>query len=206
MDAASTQSDLPIFPLGAVLFPDGVLPLRIFEARYMDMIRECLKNETSFGVCLITTGSETGEPAKHEAMGCSATISEWDMEQLGLLKIRTIGQQRFEIQDRQIETDGLITAQVQYLEAEPDTQVPEEFEPCVQILKRIVDDLVAKESDEMQRMIQPPYRFDSASWVSMRLSEFLPIDIAAKHQMMVMNDPVARLLMIREYLREQQVL
>ena len=206
MDKTTAQSDLPIFPLGAVLFPDGVLPLRIFEARYMDMIRDCLKKETNFGVCLITNGSETGKPAKHEAMGCTAHISKWDMEQLGLLKIRTIGGQRFEIQDRQIEADGLIVAQVQYLDVEPDSQIPVDFEPCVQLLKRVVDDLVAKEADEMQRMIEAPYRYESASWVSMRLSEFLPIDVPAKHRMMTMNDPMARLLMVREFLREQQIL
>jgi len=170
----------------------------------MDMIRECLKNETNFGVCLITDGSETGKPAKHEAMGCTA--SQWDMEQLGLLKIRTIGGQRFEIQDRQIEADGLIVAQVQFLDVEPDAQIPEDFEPCVQLLKRVVDDLVAKESDEMQRMIEAPYRYESASWVSMRLCEFLPIEVPAKHQMMTMNDPMARLILVREFLREQQVI
>ncbi len=172
----------------------------------MDMIRSCLKNETLFGVCLITEGSDTGKPARHESVGCTATVSQWDMEQLGLLKIRTIGIQRFEILDRQIESDGLIVAQVQYLEAEADVQLPEEFEPCVQLLKRVVGERVERETEEMQRMIEPPYRYDSASWVSMRLSEFLPIDVPAKHQMMTMNDPIARLIMVREYLREQKVM
>lgn len=202
----TSSAELPIFPLGTVLFPDGVLPLRIFEARYMDMIRSCLKNETQFGVCLITKGSETGKPATHEAIGCSATVSQWDMEQLGLLNIRTIGNQRFEIIDRQIESDGLILAQVQYLNSEEDAEISEDFESCVHVLKRVVQDLVSKEENEMQRMVEPPFRYESASWVSMRLSEFLPIDVPAKHRLMTMNDPVARLLMVREFLREQSII
>ena len=85
--------DVALFPLNAVLFPGGVMPLRIFEARYMDMVRDCMQKEQSFGVCLIVKGAEVGGAADHEPVGCLAKIVDWDMQQLGLLHIRTIGMQ-----------------------------------------------------------------------------------------------------------------
>ena len=86
------NADVPVFPLGTVLFPGGVLPLRIFEARYMDMVRERMQREAPFGICLITRGGEVGEAAEHEPVGCLAHIRGWDMEQLGVLQLRAAGE------------------------------------------------------------------------------------------------------------------
>lgn len=197
---------IPVFPLGTVLFPGGVLPLRIFEARYMDMVRNCLKNGTRFGVCLITDGAETGSPASHETAGCAARIDQWDMEQLGLLNIRTIGCERFDIVDSELQSDGLRIASVQFQPADEDMGIPPDCAPCVALLQRIVDDLAAKETDPVRQMIQPPCQFDSASWVSNRLCEFLPIPNPAKHQLMMLNDPLVRLTAVHRFLREQSVI
>ena len=79
-------SSLPIFPLGTVLFPGGALPLKGFEARYIDMTRECMKSGMPFGICLIKEGAEVGSPAVPHTIGCLATITDWDMQQLGVLQ------------------------------------------------------------------------------------------------------------------------
>lgn len=212
------EQTIPVFPLGTVLFPDGVLPLRIFEARYMDMVRDCLKNNTVFGVCLITEGAETGNPAAHEPIGCTARIDQWDMQQLGLLNIRTIGVQRFEILNAQVRADGLKVASVQFLAPDADTPIPDELGACVTLLERVVDDLVngdsnagdsnagdsnTSNSNSMQQMIQTPCQFESASWVSNRLCELLPFAPQTKHELMLLDDPLARLNFIHEFLCKQ---
>ncbi|MEZ5651397.1 MAG: LON peptidase substrate-binding domain-containing protein [Burkholderiaceae bacterium] len=197
---------LPIFPLGTVLFPDGVLPLRIFEARYMDMVRDCLRDQLEFGVCLITQGSEVGQPAEHESLGCSARIEHWDMAQLGLLNIRTRGTRRFEVVSRTVTDTGLILAEVAPLPPEPDEPVPRAYIDCVRLLERIVQDLNEREPDPIKRPIGEPFHYDSASWVSYRLSEFVPMTGAAKARLLALNDPIARLRILDEYLRQQKVI
>src|SRR6185503_19392245 len=104
---------IPLFPLNTVLFPGGVLPLRVFEARYLDMTRDCMKSGTPFGVCLIHEGSEVGAPAVPRSVGCTATITDWDMQQLGVLNLRTRGERRFRILSSGANKQGLISAEVQ---------------------------------------------------------------------------------------------
>ncbi|MEZ5741211.1 MAG: LON peptidase substrate-binding domain-containing protein [Burkholderiaceae bacterium] len=204
--ATQATRTLPIFPLGTVLFPGGVLPLRIFEARYMDMVRDCLKNESEFGVCLITDGREVGQPADHESIGCTARIEHWDMVQLGLLNIRTRGEQRFEIQSRELAADGLIMAQVADWAPEPEQAVPPQYGVCVQLLQRIVCDVGNRDSDPMRQLVAQPYCYESAPWVSNRLSELLPIPMSAKAALLAMEDPIARLQVIKDYLHHHQLL
>ena len=114
------MDDLALFPLGAVLFPGGRLPLRIFEARYMDMAKACLRDGVPFGVCLIREGTEVGAPATPFEVGTLARISEWDMQQLGLLQIVATGGARFRILERRTQPDGLQRARVELLAEEPD--------------------------------------------------------------------------------------
>lgn len=204
--AAPATLEIPIFPLNTVLFPDGVLPLRIFEARYMDMVRDCLKHQSRFGVCLITDGQEVGQPAEHMPSGCAASIEQWDMQQLGMLNIRTIGGQRFCIESAQAQSSGLIIASVSLIQPECDQPLPPEYSPCVMLLERIVRDLVEKEADPMRKMIEPPFRFDSSSWVSNRLCEFLPFPAPAKYRLMMIDDPVARLDSVHEFLKRQEII
>jgi len=116
--------DVPIFPLGTVLFPGGLLPLRVFETRYMDMTRECMKAQKPFGVCLIRSGREVGEAAVPEDIGCLAHIQEWDMHELGVLSLRTRGGQRFRIRDREVTGQGLVRANVDLIDPEPATTLP----------------------------------------------------------------------------------
>jgi Lon protease-like protein len=199
-------ADIPIFPLSTVLFPGGVLPLRVFEARYMDMVRDCMQRETPFGVCLITRGGEVGEAAEHESIGCLAHIRGWDMQQLGLLQLRTVGGSRFAIVDRRVGRNGLIRATADELPDDPRVGVPDELAECTMLIRRIVDELREREPDPDKRMIAEPCDFDSAAWVANRLCEFLPISNAAKHKLMALDEPLARLSLVHRYLQQHQVL
>jgi Lon protease-like protein len=199
-------ADLPIFPLSTVLFPGGVLPLRIFEARYMDMVRDCMQREAPFGVCLITRGGEVGEPAEHEPIGTLAHIRGWDMEQLGLLQLRTVGGARFRILDRRVGGNGLIRASVDELPDDPRVEVPDEMAECAMLVHRLIDDLRAREPDPDKRMIAEPPDVESAAWVANRLAEFLPIPNPAKHKLMALDEPLVRLSLVMRWLQQHQVL
>ncbi|TXL65463.1 LON peptidase substrate-binding domain-containing protein [Zeimonas arvi] len=202
---ASTPAELAIFPLNTVLFPGGVLPLRIFEARYMDMARDCMAAQVPFGVCLITAGGEVGEPAEHEAVGCEARIVDWDMQQLGLLQVRTIGGRRFRVSTRRVQPDGLVRAATEPIPDDPDLPIPGELAVCASLVGRLIEDLVEKEIDPMKKMIEPPYRLDSATWVGNRLCEFLPISPKARQRLMALDDPLTRLSVIHQYLQQHRV-
>jgi uncharacterized protein len=198
--------DTAIFPLSTVLFPGGVLPLRVFEARYMDMVRDCLQHDQPFGVCLISRGGETGEAAEHEPVGCFASIRGWDMHQLGLLEIRTVGTHRFRVVDRRVTRNGLIRATIDPIPDDPRLPVPAEFAECAALIRRISQELEQREPDPSQRMIAEPYDFDSAAWVANRLCEFLPIAGSAKQKLMALDEPVARLSLVHRYLQQHQVI
>lgn len=202
----NTRDGVAIFPLNTVLFPGGVLPLRIFETRYIDMVRECMHREAPFGVCMITKGNEVGTAASHEAVGCLARIVDFDTEEAGLLHLRTIGGQRFHIRARAIEKNGLVRADLELLDADPEVEVPDEHAPCAALIRRVVDDLVTREPDAAQRMIAEPYQYESAAWVGNRLCEFLPIPLKARQKLMELPDPVVRLQIVHRFLQQQQVL
>lgn len=198
--------ELAIFPLRTVLFPGGVLPLRVFEARYLELVRECTTADLPFGVCLITHGTDTDPNARHEAVGCTARIVDFDSEESGLLNLRVIGGERFRVLDRRVRQDGLIRADIEMIDPDDTAEIPEEFGGCVTLVRRLVDDLVAREADPMRRMIAEPYRFESASWVGNRLGEFLPIAPRARQKLMELDDAVTRLSLIHQYLHQHQVL
>ncbi len=202
----SVLANIAIFPLGSVLFPGGVLPLRVFEARYMDMVRDCMQTGAPFGVCLITRGKEVGEAAEHEPVGCLASITDWDMQQLGLLQIRTRGGSRFRVVERRTQKDGLIRADLEPIADDPRVAVPEQFSGCVDLVRRIVDDLIERESDPLNRMVAEPYDFESAAWVANRLCEFLPIQARARQKLMELPDPLARLSLVHQYLQQHRVI
>ncbi len=198
--------ELAIFPLETVLFPEGVLTLRVFEARYLDLVSECTAADTPFGVCLLTQGSEIEPGAQHEAVGCTARIVDFDVEESGLLNVRARGGQRFRVLERRLRQDGLVRADIEMIDPDDEVPVPTEHADCETLVRRLVDDLVAREADPMRRMIAEPYRFDSASWVGNRICEFLPIAPRARQKLMELDDAVTRLSLIHQYLHQQQVL
>lgn len=200
------MEDLPIFPLNTVLFPAGVLPLRVFEARYVDMVSECMRRDAPFGVCLIRSGNEVGQPAEPEDCGCLARIADVDMPQAGVLEIRSLGETRFRIRERRIGANGLVRASVDEMPADTDSEPPPSFGDCVELLRRVVADIEQRESDPARRPIQRPYRFESSSWIGNRFSELLPIPSRAKQQLMELDDALARLQIVRRFLQQHEVL
>jgi len=179
------RQDVPLFPLNAVLFPGGRLPLRIFEQRYMEMAKACLREDTPFGVCLIREGSEVGAPATPVEVGCLARIAAWDMPQLGVLHIMVRGAQRFRIVERRVQGDGLARAEVELLDEDLDGSIPESCAGCVRLLERVIE--------QQGTLFEPPHRLDSASWVSSRLAEILPLPLPGKQELLELSDARTRI-------------
>jgi len=187
--------DVPLFPLNTVLFPGGLLPLRIFEQRYLEMAKACLRDGTPFGVCLIREGAEVGTPATHEELGCLARIAQWDMQQLGLLQLVAHGGERFRVLARRVRADGLILADIELLAEDADTPLPEKFRACRQLLERIV-------AEHGERLFARPFLLDSSAWVGARLAEVLPLPAAAKQKLLELDDSLQRLEILQRLLTE----
>ncbi|MGB7543849.1 MAG: LON peptidase substrate-binding domain-containing protein [Burkholderiales bacterium] len=191
-----SRLSVPIFPLNTVLFPGGLLPLRVFEARYMDMTRECLKHDKPFGVCLIQEGKEVGDPAVPEAVGCLATITEWDMQQPGVLNLKTRGGQRFRILGRETNTQGLISADIEMIPPDESVAVPEEFAVCAQLLQLVV-------ADQGRSIFAEPHAFGDAAWVGYRLTDILPVPLIAKQKLLELTDSLGRLSVLQRFLEQR---
>jgi uncharacterized protein len=219
--SSETLTRVALFPLSVVLFPQGVLPLRVFEARYMDMVRDCMRDETSFGVCLVSDGrgaSTNGSPATAD-VGCLARITAWDMQQLGLLQIRTVGGDRFRLLASESQPNGLMMGEIDLIEADDDQRVPDEHRPCVDLLTRIIEDMSAQLAEKRrtgeategspflaQLPFEEPFQMESSAWVSNRLCEVLPVPLKAKQKLMELTDAATRLEIVHTYLKQHSVL
>ena len=189
---------LPLFPLKTVLFPGGVLPLRVFEPRYMDMVTRCMREGTPFGVCLIAAGDEVGEAAVPHPVGTEAHIEQWDMEQAGLLTLLTRGGRRFRIVDHEVERDGLLVGEVRWLDEPAPQPMPNAQLDLLPLLQTIVAELGDR--------LPPPHRFDDAGWVGARYAELLPVPLEAKQRLLELDDVVSRLEILQQFLREHGLL
>ena len=187
------MTEVALFPLNTVLFPGGRLPLRIFEQRYMDMAKACLRDGARFGVCLIREGGEVGAPAVPAGTGTLARISAWDMPQLGVLHVIAVGEQRFRILERRVQGDGLTRASIQMIEEDAESTIPETCAGCVKLLERVIE--------QQAGLFEPPHRLDSASWVSARLTEILPLPLPAKQELLELTDARERIDRLNGLLR-----
>lgn len=186
--------EIHIFPLNTVLFPGGVLPLKIFEQRYLEMTKVCISESRPFGVCLIKEGQEVGTPAVPQEIGCLARIAQWDMPQLGVFHLLTEGAQRFRIVRSSVEKNGLIAAAIATLPSEP------EVAPRDTLCREVLQAIIAKVGAEH---FPAPHRFDDAAWIGYRLAEVLPISLDVKQRLLEMSDPLARLAELNRILSEQ---
>ena len=185
--------DLALVPLHTVLVPGGRLPLKIFEQRYVDMLKGCLRDNQPFGVCAIREGSEVGAPATPYDVGTLARIGDWEMPQLGLFHIVATGEGRFRIVERRAEANGLQRARIELLEPEHDAPVPANCSTCVRLLERVIG--------EHPEVLPSPPSLDSSAWVSARLAELLPLPVHAKQELLEMSDAAARLARLNALLR-----
>jgi Lon protease-like protein len=199
IDRAMGRESLPIFPLQTVLYPGMLLPLKIFEARYMDMARDCLRDGSQFGVCLIREGQEVGAPAIPENVGCIASIAECDMEELGILKVVAKGGERFRIAASEVAKQGLIVAQVERVDPEADAIEAPGLAECADFLRKLVAGIGP------DRFAQP-FEFDNATWVGFRLAEILPLRNDVKQKLLEVTDATLRLAVLHKFLRQQKLI
>lgn len=186
--------ELPLFPLSTVLHPGGRLDLRIFEPRYLDMVRECARSGAGFGVCLIVRGNEAGAPAVPAAIGTLARIIDFSTLPDGLLGIVARGEARFRVQRTRVRDNGLVIAEVDLLPADPALPVPPQSGVLATILRRMAEQVggeLGAASDAL---------FDDAAWVAWRLAELLPLEMEERQQLLQSDDPAQRLQWLAEWL------
>ncbi|MGE4242758.1 LON peptidase substrate-binding domain-containing protein [Ramlibacter sp.] len=204
MAAALTLQSLPLFPLGTVLFPGGVMPLRIFEVRYLDMIGKCHKAGAPFGVVSLTQGHEVRQPGATEAfsrVGTIATITHLETPQPGLMLIRAVGADRFRITSSEQLKHGLWIADVERMSADMDVVVPDDLKPTADALGRLIESLQQRAAaGEAVPQVLEPLRLDDCGWVANRWCEFLPIPVALKQRLMELDNPLVRLELVSDVL------
>jgi uncharacterized protein len=203
MSAADRMSSLPLFPLRTVLFPGGVLPLKVFEQRYIEMTKACLRDERPFGVCLITQGDEVargdGAMPQIATIGTLARITSVDMPQMGILHLSTAGGTRFEVRSQAPDPLGVLVADVTPIDDEPQHRLAETYAPLARLLELIAARIGPGN-------FAPQTRYDDATWVGYRLAELLPLPLSIKQSMLEVNDANVRLAALKQFLERQGLL
>ena len=190
----STAEEHFIFPLGTVLFPGGVLPLKVFEQRYIEMTKTCLRDNRPFGVCLIKEGREVGEPAVPESVGCLASIERWEMPQLGVFHLVARGGDRFRLHDVHAAPNGLLSGSVTRLLTDTTGDVMDPA--CRDVLKLIIEHVG-------ESKFAAPVLLDDPEWVSYRLCEILPLGMHVKQALLETEGTASRFERLREVLSKE---
>ena len=185
---ADAAASLPLFPLHGVLVPGAALDLRIFERRYLDMVGECGRNGSGFGVCLILEGNEAGAPATPVAFGTEAVIEDFDTTPEGLLSLRVRGRRRFHVLRTRVRDTGLVVADIEWrADAGASSRLRPEHALLAELLRRILLQVDAGHVDP------DPALFDDAAWTGWRLAELLPLSMPQRQALLQLDDPHARL-------------
>lgn len=192
--ATDRLDDLPLFPLSTVLFPRGQLRLRIFEPRYLDMVRECAGRDAPFGVCLILEGKETGAPAVPAAVGTLARVTDFFTDGDGILGIQVVGSERFRVEKVHMRDNGQVRGEATCWTPEAHMELPPEHVLLADILRRLVEQAAPQWHDADAAC------YDQASWVGFRLAELLPLDNTERQALLEMRDPLERLAALRDAL------
>jgi uncharacterized protein len=194
---ASCDAEIPLFPLNAVLYPGGPLPLRIFEPRYVDMVRRCMREGSEFGVVLIGAGAEAGGPVESTApVGTSARIIDFFPLPDGLLGIYCLGARKFRLLKRRQQGDGLNLGEVLWLPEEPALDVPAEYQRLGALTAKMLPEL-----GELYEAVEK--HFDDAAWVGYRLAEILPVSLSDKQDWLELDDPLERLALLDPLIRRE---
>jgi len=195
---------MPLFPLSTVLFPDGVLPLQVFEVRYLDMISRCLTDDTPFGVVLLTHGHEVrqadADGERFVASGTVASVTETTTEAPGLLQVQCRGGSRFNVVTAEQRVNGLWMAEAELIEDDRSIRIPSELQGAADALDRVLASLHDVPQDRWP--VQPPFRLDDCGWVANRWCELLPLPNGQKHNMLMLDNPVIRLELLHDVLDE----
>jgi Lon protease-like protein len=204
MSSPLRLQSLPLFPLQTVLFPGGVLPLRIFEVRYLDMIGKCHKAGAPLGVVSLTEGKEVQSPGgkaeAFQAVGTLATVEHFEQPQPGLMQIRVRGSQRFRILRSERLRHGLWVADVEMLSQDPHVPVPKDLQGVAAALKRLLDSLREQGVAETELPVSEPLALDDAGWLANRWCELMPMPAAVKQRLMELDNPLVRLELVGDLL------
>lgn len=202
---AALPDPLPLFPLQAVLFPGGLLQLKVFEARYVDLVARCMRSAEPFGVVCLQRGSEAGRsagPVALEPVGVLARIDDVDAESNGILRVRCTGGQRFRLEGKAHQRDdGLWESRAKAMADDEARRPGTTMFDTVKALQRAITAL----RDQDMAPFAEPFRLDDAGWVANRWCELLPIPLAAKQKLMALEDPMIRLSLVDGFLRDKQV-
>ncbi len=213
MSEPLTLDSLPLFPLNTVLFPGGLLPLRIFEMRYLSMIGKCHSTGAPFGVVTLTQGAEVRQPdpdsdggdgfvkEAFQGIGTLATITEFTVPQAGLMMIRCTGTQRFQITHREQFKHGLWTANVTLLDPDLAVPIPPDLNVVAVALFNFLESLKARQSPTEALPLQAPYLLDDCAWVANRWCELLPLPTETRHHLMALDNPLVRLELVNDLLQ-----
>lgn len=189
-----SNADIPLFPLNTVLFPEGHLKLRIFEQRYIDMVRECSLKGCCFGVCLISNQEDSNRPANHLSVGTTAEICDFSTLDDGLLGITAYGRQKFVAKKTRMRDNGLLMAEVETLDEPGFIDLPDEYSVLSLITARFMEQLGKNYPSFLSRNLQ------DAVWVGYRLAELLPLENDEKQLLLQINEPLERLQVLLEVL------
>ena len=208
MTKVLTLTSLPLFPLGTVLFPDGLLPLRIFEVRYLDMIGKCHRAGAPFGVVALRQGSEVRRPGMVEEfapVGTLARIDSLQTVQPGLLAIRCSGMQRFRVTDSRQLPHGLWVADVERIKQDRAVAVPEDLRGAAAALARLIASLKQRPGGADTLPLAEPLQLDDCGWVANRWCELLPLPLSTKQQLMELDNPLVRLELVNDFLARSRI-
>lgn len=196
---------IPLFPLASTLFPDGRLPLQIFEVRYLDMIGKCIAEGGGFGVVALTEGSEVRRPGQSErfvGVGTLAKIREWSTPSVGLMRIACTGDARFRILQAEQQKHGLWTAEVEMMEADHPVAIPEELKNTARALEHLLQSVMRQGLPESEVPIAPPFRLTDCGWVANRWAEMMPVPVEMKQTLLALDNPLLRLELVQDALDE----
>lgn len=207
--------NIPLFPLNTVLFPQGLLPLRVFEVRYTDMVRDCLRTNSPFGVVNIVRGSDTQSnlSPEHCITGTLATIVDFDMHEPAVLMIAAQGGQRFRVDSSNAQSTGLLRANITLIPNDEPCVIASEQQKSAALLTQIIKELEQQHEQASKDGQKPltlpvakPYQLDDAGWVANRFAELMPIARNSKQMLLETHDPAQRLAWINDFLKEKEVL
>jgi len=222
MPESLSLTSLPLFPLGTVLYPGGLLPLQIFEVRYLDMIGKCHKTGAPFGVVSLTDGSEVRRPVNaapkgalssgdgfasegFNTVGTLAKIIEFSVPQPGLMMVQCQGIHRFTITRREKLRHGLWIADVDRMEDDLSVKIPHDLQKSADTLGKLIKGLLNGETPAEKMPMLAPYQLDDCGWVANRWCELLPIPLTVRQQLMELDNPLLRLELVCDILERHGI-
>lgn len=204
-----SQAAMPLFPLTTVLFPQGVLNLQIFEVRYLDLMKKCLRDNTPFGVVSLLDGNEVRRPDEKIQLAKIGTLVDIEKHEFvtpTLIEISTVGSQRFKLLNATQEKNGLWMGEIQTLPADPVVEIPDYLQGSANALARLINSIDENEIAEEQLPFRKPYKLMDCGWVANRWCELLPLDKPTKLQLLALDNPLLRLELIDDTLAAQGLL